>query len=78
MFINRKKPRHVFCQLQANKYVLLEQLVLVMLILWQHHYSESKIWDLCGLEPHNLSIDCNPVLSTEPTGPHFESLTMLS
>ena len=49
-----------------------------MLILCQHHYSESKVWDLCGLRPHNLLIDCNPVLSTEPTGPHCESLTMLS
>ena len=26
----------------------------------------------------NLLIDCNPVLSTEPTGPHCEILTMLS
>ena len=49
-----------------------------MLILCQHHYSESKVLDLCGLRPHNLSIGCNPVLSTEPTGPHCESLTMLS
>ena len=49
-----------------------------MLILCQHHYSESKVWDLCGLRPHNLLIDCNPVLSTEPTGPHCESLTILS
>ena len=49
-----------------------------MLILCQHHYSESKVWDLCGLRPHNLLIDCNPVLSNEPTGPHCESLTMLS
>ena len=49
-----------------------------MLILCHHHYSESKVWDLCGLRPHNLLIDCNPVLSTEPTGPHCESVTMLS
>ena len=49
-----------------------------MLILCQHHYSESKVWGLCGLRPHNLLIDCNPVLSTEPTGPHPESLAMLS
>ena len=48
-----------------------------MLILCQHHYSESKFWDLCGLRPHNLLIDCNPVLSTGPTGTHCESLTML-
>ena len=43
-----------------------------------HHYSESNVWDLCGLRLHNLLIDCNPVVSTEPTGPHYESLTMLS
>ena len=49
-----------------------------MLIFCQHHYTESKIWDLCGLRPHNLLIDCNPVLSSEPTGPLCESLTMLS
>ena len=33
---------------------------------------------LCGLRPHNLLIDYNPVLSTETTGPHCESLAMLS
>ena len=49
----------------------------VLLILCQHHYSESKVWDLCGLRPNNLLIDCNHVLSTEPTGPHCEILTML-
>ena len=52
--------------------------MLVMLTLCQHHSSESKVWDLCGLRPHNLLIDCNPVLSTELTGPHYVSLTMLS
>ena len=52
--------------------------MLVMLIQCQHHYSENKVWDVCGLRLHNLLIDCNPVLSTEPTGPHCGSLTMLS
>ena len=49
-----------------------------MLIICQHDYSESKVFHLCGLRPHNLFVDCNPVLSTEPTGKHCESLTMLS
>ena len=49
-----------------------------MLILCQHHYNESKVWGLCGLRAHNLLSDCNPVLSTEPTDPHCERLTMLS
>ena len=49
-----------------------------MLILSQHHYSESTVWDLCEVRPHNLIIDCNPELSTEPIGPHFKSLPMLS
>ena len=52
--------------------------LLVLLILCQHHYSESKIWDLRGLRPHSLLIDCDPALSTEPTGPHCGSLTILS
>ena len=49
-----------------------------MLIQCQHHFSESKVWDLCGLRPHNLSIDCSSVLSAEPAGPHCEGLSMLS
>ena len=49
-----------------------------MLILCQHHYSDNKVWALCGLRPHNLLIDCNPVLSYEPTGLHYESLAMIS
>ena len=47
-----------------------------MLIIFQNHYSDSEVWDLGGLRPHNLLIDCNPVLSTEPTGPHCKSLAM--
>ena len=49
-----------------------------MSILCQHLYSESKVWELCGLRHHNLLIDCNSLLSTEPTDPHCECLTMLS
>ena len=48
-----------------------------MMILCYHHYSESKIWELCGLPPRNLLFDRNPLLSTEPTGSHCESLSML-
>ena len=57
---------------------MLEQLSALMLILCQHHYSESKVWDLCGWISNNLLIECNSALSTEPTGPRCESLTMLS
>ena len=49
-----------------------------MLMLWQHPYIEIKDWDLCGLRPHNLLIDCNPVLYTDPTGPHCYTLIMFS
>ena len=57
---------------------LLEQLFARYVDSMSTHYSESKVWDLCGLRPHNLLIDCNHVLSTEPTGPHCESISMLS
>ena len=44
-----------------------------MLIKCQHHYSERKIWHLCGLRPQSLLIDCTLVLCTEPAGQHCES-----